>query len=74
MAIARAFIHRPKVVFADEPTGRLNERQTAEWMQIMLDFCKKYETTLVMATNDVDLLNYADKKYLIRDGELTVQE
>ena len=43
-------------------------------MQKMLQLCKEYGVSVIMTTHDADLLSYADHKYLMKDGDLTVQQ
>jgi len=68
VGIARAFAARPKVVFADEPTGNLDTRTTREIMELFLNFSRQQNITIVLVTHDRSLANYADRIVTIVDG------
>ena len=68
VGIARAFVARPDVVFADEPTGNLDSKTTIEVMELIKDMAAKNNQTIVMVTHDVSLAAYADKIIHIKDG------
>ena len=70
MAIARALINDPEVLFADEPTGDLDEENTANVLAI-LQSLKREGKIIVMATHDKDALPYADMVYRMDKGILT---
>ncbi len=68
VGIARAFVAKPKIVFADEPTGNLDTRTTKEVMGMLLDMAATYNITFILVTHDNDLAHYADRIITIRDG------
>ena len=68
VGIARAFAARPKVVFADEPTGNLDTKTTREIMELFLNFSREQKITIVLVTHDRSLANYADRIVTIVDG------
>ena len=70
VAIARAMIVRPKILFADEPTGNLDNRNTGEIVSLLRDINKKYGTTLLIVTHDKELIKKPDSIITIRDGNL----
>ena len=72
-AVARALLQRPKIVFADDITCRLNEEERDQLMEVLLRLCAKQQVTLIAATNDAELQQYGKTLYRMRDGELTVQ-
>ncbi len=72
--IARAFVAKPKLVFADEPTGNLDTKTTKEIMGMMVGFARKYNETLIMVTHNPELANYADRIITLRDGEIIGDE
>jgi len=74
VAIARALVNHPKIIFADEPTGNLDEENSMLVLELLMRLCRKYEATLVMVTHDLDLLRYAEHTYQMRDGVLHKQE
>jgi len=71
VGIARAFVAKPKVVFADEPTGNLDTKTTDDVMRLMVRMCRKYNITLVLVTHDLEIAEYADRIVHIIDGEIT---
>jgi len=63
LAIARALIHRPKVVLADEPTGNLDPYNTAEIIKILLKI-NEMGTTIVLATHNKEVVNSVQKRVI----------
>jgi len=61
VAIARALINRPKIIFADEPTGNLDEKNSNLVMKLFLEYKKRYNSTIVMVTHDKSLLKFVDR-------------
>ncbi len=74
VGIARAFVTKPAVIFADEPTGNLDSHTTEEVMKLMVEMCRKHDLTLVLVTHDLGISEYADKIVHIIDGEITSVE
>lgn len=70
VGIARAFVSKPPVVFADEPTGNLDSRTTEEIMQLILGMARQYNQTLVIVTHDINVARYADRIVHILDGNI----
>lgn len=70
VGIARAFVAKPKIVFADEPTGNLDSKTTIEVMQLIKGMALKNKQTIVMVTHDVSLARYADKIIHVSDGKI----
>lgn len=70
VGIARAFVARPDVVFADEPTGNLDTRTTREVMDLFLGFAREQHITIVLVTHDQHLARYADRIVTIVDGNV----
>jgi putative ABC transport system ATP-binding protein len=68
-AIARALISQPKVLFADEPTGNLDEKNADQVMGLLIDLQKEYQTALVIVTHDPAIAKLADRIITISDGE-----
>lgn len=68
VGIARAFVAKPDVVFADEPTGNLDTRTTREVMDQFLRFAREKQITIVLVTHDQNLARYADRIVTIVDG------
>ncbi|MBE6616301.1 MAG: ABC transporter ATP-binding protein [Ruminococcaceae bacterium] len=68
VAMARALIHRPRILFADEPTGNLDSDRARELMDLLLFMRDEYNQTVVMVTHDLSLADRADTVFRIRDG------
>lgn len=69
-AIARALVAQPKILFADEPTGNLDEKNADQVMQLLLELQKAFNTALVIVTHDPALAALADRTITIVDGQL----
>lgn len=67
-AIARALFTKPKIVFADEPTGNLDSRSSNEVLELLTETIKRYNQTLVLITHDVNVAKHADRILRIEDG------
>lgn len=70
VGIARAFVAKPAIVFADEPTGNLDSKTTTEVMELIKQMAKENNQTVVMVTHDRSLTAYADKIINILDGKI----
>jgi putative ABC transport system ATP-binding protein len=70
VAIARALVHHPEVLVADEPTGNLDSHTSEEVMELMQRVVREQKKTLVMVTHDDHLATYADRVFHIRDGRI----
>lgn len=70
VGIARAFINHPDVVFADEPTGNLDSKTTKEVMDMMRDFARSYQETIILVTHDPLIKRYADRVVTLFDGSI----
>ena len=70
VAIARALVHRPKAVFADEPTGGMDERTGSETWDALLRSVTSAEAAVVVATQDRDMAARADRVVEMRGGTL----
>lgn len=69
VAIARALINRPKVIFADEPTGNLDSKTSKEIMQLLCDLHQQ-GNTIVMVTHEDEIAAYAGRIIRMRDGQI----
>jgi putative ABC transport system ATP-binding protein len=68
VSIARAFINDPSIVFADEPTGNLDTKTTAEMMELITSIARNNKQTLIIVTHDLEISKYADTIIHIQDG------
>ena len=69
-AIARALVSQPKILFADEPTGNLDEKNADQVMQLLIDLQQAFNTALVIVTHDPGLAAMADRTITLVDGQL----
>lgn len=70
VGIARAFVAKPKVVFADEPTGNLDTLTTRQVLAKMLQMAQEHKITFVMVTHEPELAGVADRIITILDGSV----
>ena len=70
VAIARAIAHRPKVLFADEPTAELDTTTGLQVMKIFKELTRSEGITIVMTTHDPGLMEIGDRIYELEDGEI----
>ena len=70
VGIARAFVSKPEIVFADEPTGNLDTKTTLEVMNLITNMARENNQTLVIVTHDIEISQYADRIFYIRDGRI----
>ncbi|MDE6788126.1 MAG: ABC transporter ATP-binding protein [Ruminococcus sp.] len=71
VSFARALIHKPPIILADEPTGNLDSKNSREIITILKNSIKKYNQTLVLITHDGSIAAQADRIFRISDGILT---
>jgi len=71
LAIARAIVNEPKILFADEPTGNLDSATGDVIEKLLFDYCKNQGATLIVVTHDSDLASKCDMQIYIKDGEIT---
>lgn len=69
VAVARAFVHRPKIIFADEPTAELDSAMAAKVTETFQMMSKKEGITVLMTTHDVGLMGAADMLIELENGE-----
>jgi putative ABC transport system ATP-binding protein len=70
VAICRALINQPQIVFADEPTGNLDSVKSTEILELLFELHREQGTTLVLVTHDMDIANLADRVIQLQDGEI----
>jgi putative ABC transport system ATP-binding protein len=70
VAIARAIAHKPKLIFADEPTAELDTNTGLQVVKIFKDLVQEEGSTIVMTTHDPGLMEVADTVYELEDGML----
>lgn len=70
VGIARALVGKPKIIFADEPTGNLDSATSREVMELMTQMVRAQEQTLLIVTHDREIAKYADRIVTIQDGNI----
>ena len=70
VSVARALVRKPKILVADEPTSQLDSVNTEIVFEQIKDICKKFNTTVVLATHDQRMKKFGDKLFNMRSGEL----
>ncbi|AGL62459.1 putative Lipoprotein-releasing system ATP-binding protein LolD [Candidatus Saccharimonas aalborgensis] len=70
LAIARAIVGEPTVLFADEPTGNLDSTTGAQIEKLLFDYNKKHKATLVIVTHDHDIARKCQIQIMIKDGKV----
>jgi len=70
VAVARALVSRPRIIFADEPTGNLDSRTGAEVLEFLQRACEQLGQTIVMVTHDAGAASYSDRIVFLNDGRI----
>lgn len=70
VAIARALIHQPKILFADEPTGNLDEKNSKQVLKLLLDLQKELGSALIIVTHELEISQLADRVLTLENGHL----
>ncbi|HPQ82568.1 MAG TPA: ABC transporter ATP-binding protein [Candidatus Saccharimonas sp.] len=71
LAIARAIVNEPAILFADEPTGNLDSTTSDQIEKLLFGYNKQHQTTLIVVTHDLDLAKKCDMQILIKDGKIS---
>jgi len=74
VAVARAFVTQPRLLFADEPTGNLDSATGEQVIELLLGMKRERGTTLVLVTHDADLARRCDRRIHIAGGEITHED
>ncbi|MBV4418982.1 ABC transporter ATP-binding protein [Clostridium tyrobutyricum] len=70
VSIGRAILNKPSIIFADEPTGNLDSKNSREVIELLKYTAKKYNQTLVLITHDISIASLADRVITIEDGQI----
>jgi ABC-type lipoprotein export system ATPase subunit len=68
VAIARALVNAPEILLADEPTGNLDTKRSAEIIRILKDLSREAGVTVIMVSHNLELAAQADRQFEMRDG------
>ena len=71
VAMCRAVINNPKIIFADEPTGNLDSENGRAVLDLLLEFQTERRTTLVLVTHSLNIAKMADRVIVLEDGRIT---
>lgn len=74
VAIARALILRPKIIFADEPTGNLDSASKKEVFDLLINCVSAFESSLLMVTHDESIAERVGTLYRMEDGKLFIEK
>ncbi|MBX7267392.1 ABC transporter ATP-binding protein [Micromonospora sp. Llam7] len=74
VAVARALVTSPKVIFADEPTGALDSLNGERVMQLLVTAARQAGTAIVLVTHEPRVAAYSDREAVVRDGRVRVPE
>ena len=69
-AAARAFVHRPSIIFADEPTGALDSKSAQDLLHRLEDMNKQFNSTIIMVTHDPSAASFAQRVIMLKDGDI----
>ena len=72
VSIARVLTKKPKIIFADEPTGNLDKVNANEVMQILSEYCEENNAALITVTHDGEISKFFDKVYELKDKRLHI--
>ena len=70
---ARAFIHEPSIIFADEPTGALDSKSASDLLNKLSELNQKKQATILMVTHDAAAASYCSRVIFIKDGQIYTQ-
>ncbi len=72
VSIARVLTKKPKIIFADEPTGNLDKENANEVIDVMFEYCDRYNAALISVTHDEEIAMKFDKVYRLKDKRLVL--
>ncbi|GDY25157.1 ABC transporter ATP-binding protein [Agarivorans sp. Toyoura001] len=74
IAVARALVHKPRLVIADEPTASLDSHTAHQVVELMKDIGKSHQTTFVIATHDSRMSEHCSRLIQLQDGQILAKE
>lgn len=69
-AAARAFVHQPSIIFADEPTGALDSKSAQDLLHRLETMNKQFNSTIIMVTHDPSAASFAERVIMLKDGDI----
>lgn len=72
VAVARALMNKPSIVFADEPSGNLDSASSKELHQLLFDLKKDFQQTFIIVTHNEELANMSDRRLVMEDGKFVL--
>ncbi|MFE0193855.1 ATP-binding cassette domain-containing protein, partial [Streptomyces sp. NPDC058989] len=70
IAVARALVNRPRVIFADEPTGALDSLNGERVLTLLTDAARDTSAAVVLVTHEARVAAYSDREIVVRDGKV----
>ena len=70
VAIARSILSKPKIIFADEPTGNLDKKTALETLELLIGSTKKFGQTLIIVTHDLEVARMSEAVITLEDGRV----
>ena len=67
---ARAFIHQPKIIFADEPTGALDSKSASDLLKKLQQLNNTLDTSIIMVTHDATAASFSHRVIFLKDGQV----
>lgn len=74
VSIGRALLNKPAIIFADEPTGNLDSKNSKEVIELLKFTAKTYNQTLILITHDINIATLADRVITIEDGTIVLDK
>ncbi|AZV46155.1 ABC transporter ATP-binding protein [Nautilia sp. PV-1] len=72
VSIARVLTKKPKIIFADEPTGNLDKKNAYEVIDVLKEYCDNHNASLITVTHDMDVADKFDKVYELKEKKLVL--
>ncbi|PTK67914.1 ABC transporter ATP-binding protein [Staphylococcus borealis] len=69
-AAARAFVHKPSIIFADEPTGALDSKSAQDLLNRLEEMNAQFDSTIIMVTHDPSAASFAQRVIMLKDGHI----